>query len=92
MKPIALVAYPIMNSSLTNSIILDPFGGSGSTLIACEQSDRICYTIELDEKYCDVIVKRYIEQVGTDQDVYVIRDKEKVPYSAVAISADDEDQ
>lgn len=74
MKPVPLIAYPIMNSSLTNSIVLDPFGGSGSTLIAAEQTDRICYTIELDEKYCDVIVKRYIEQVGSDEDVYVIRD------------------
>jgi DNA modification methylase len=74
MKPIPLLAYPIMNSSLTNSIVLDPFGGSGSTLIACEQSGRICYTAELDEKFCDVIVKRYIEQVGTSENVTVIRD------------------
>ena len=64
MKPIPLLAYPIMNSSMSNSVVLDPFGGSGSTLIACEQTDRICYTVELDEKFCDVIVKRYIEQVG----------------------------
>lgn len=90
MKPITLVAYPIMNSSLTNSIILDPFGGSGSTLIACEQTDRICYTIELDEKYCDVIVKRYIEQVGTETDVYLIRDNAKIPYSSLAQSSEDE--
>lgn len=74
MKPIALLAYPIMNSSLTNCIVLDPFGGSGSTLIACEQSDRICFTIELDEKYCDVIVKRYIEQTGNADGVSVMRD------------------
>ena len=74
MKPIALLAYPIMNSSLTNCIVLDPFGGSGSTLIACEQSDRICFTIELDEKYCDVIVKRYIEQAGNADGVSVMRD------------------
>lgn len=73
MKPIALLAYPIMNSSLTNCIVLDPFGGSGSTLIACEQSDRICFTIELDEKYCDVIVKRYIEQTGNADGVSVMR-------------------
>jgi DNA modification methylase len=80
-----------MNSSLTNSIVLDPFGGSGSTLIACEQTDRICYTIELDEKYCDVIVKRYIEQVGTDKDVYVIREKEKIPFNVAATSTDELD-
>ena len=91
MKPIALIAYPIMNSSLTNSIVLDPFGGSGSTLIACEQTDRICYTIELDEKYCDVIVKRYIEQVGTDKEVYVIREKEKIPFNVAATSSDELD-
>ena len=74
MKPIPLLAYPIMNSSMTNSIVLDPFGGSGSTLIACEQTNRICRTIELDEKFCDGIVKRYIEQVGGAEKVSVIRD------------------
>ena len=74
MKPVPLLAYPIVNSSMTGCIVLDPFGGSGSTLIACEQTDRICFTVELDEKYCDVIVKRYIEQTGTDNDVYIIRD------------------
>lgn len=74
MKPIPLLAYPIMNSSMANSLVLDPFGGSGSTLIACEQTNRICYTIELDEKFCDVIVKRYIEQVGSAANVTVVRD------------------
>lgn len=86
MKPIALIAYPIMNSSLTNSIVLDPFGGSGSTLIASEQTDRICYMIELDEKFCDVIAKRYIEQVGTDEDVYIIRNNKKIAYSELEVS------
>lgn len=86
MKPVPLIAYPITNSSLTNSIVLDPFGGSGSTLIAAEQTDRICYTIELDEKYCDVIVKRYIEQVGSDEDVYVIRDNQKISYNELEVS------
>lgn len=81
MKPVPLLAYPIRNSSMVNSVVLDPFVGSGSTLIACEQTDRICLTIELDEKFCDVIVKRYIEQVGTDDGVYVVRDGRKIPYS-----------
>lgn len=81
MKPVPLLAYPIRNSSMANSVVLDPFGGSGSTLIACEQTDRICLTIELDEKFCDVIVKRYIEQVGSDDGVYVVRDGRKIPYS-----------
>jgi DNA methylase N-4/N-6 domain-containing protein len=83
MKPVALLAYPITNSSMSNTLILDPFGGSGSTLIACEQTDRSCYTIELDEKFCDVIVKRYIEQVGTNKDVSVLRDGKEYLYSEV---------
>ena len=74
MKPVALVAYPIMNSSMTGCLVLDPFGGSGSTLIACEQTGRICYTVELDEKFCDVIVKRFIDQVGSAEGVTVQRD------------------
>jgi DNA modification methylase len=86
MKPIALLAYPIMNSSLTNCIVLDPFGGSGSTLIACEQSDRICFTIELDEKYCDVIVKRYIEQAGNADGVSVMRDGVSIKYAELAVN------
>lgn len=83
MKPIPLLAYPITNSSMSNTLILDPFGGSGSTLIACEQTDRSCYTIELDEKFCDVIVKRYIEQVGSDKDISVLRNGKKYSYSEV---------
>ena len=59
---------------MSNAIVLDPFGGSGSTLITCEQTDRVCRTIELDEKFCDVIVKRYIEQVGKADDVSLLRD------------------
>ena len=83
MKPVQLIAYPVLNSSMTGSIILDPFGGSGSTLIACEQTDRVCFMVELDEKYCDVIVKRYIEQVGTNESVYLIRDGKKLRFSDV---------
>lgn len=84
MKPVALCAYPITNSSMSNCIVLDPFGGSGSTLIACEQTNRICHTVELDGKYTDVIVKRYIEQVGTDEEVFLIRDGQKIKYKEVA--------
>ena len=74
MKPIPLLCYPITNSTMSNTLVLDPFGGSGSTLIACEQTDRSCVTIELDEKFCDVIVNRYIELVGTAENVSVLRD------------------
>lgn len=88
MKPVPLLAYPIMNSSMSNTLVLDPFGGSGSTLIACEQSDRSCYTIELDEKFCDVIVKRYIEQVSSVDKVSVQRDGLLYTYAEVAVSED----
>ena len=85
MKPIPLLAYPIMNSTMTNGVVLDPFGGSGSTLIACEQTDRVCCTVELDEKFCDVIVKRYIEQVGTADGVSVQRDGLTYKYSELEV-------
>ena len=86
MKPIPLLAYPIQNSSMSNTLVLDPFGGSGSTLIACEQTDRDCYTIELDEKYCDVIVKRYIEQVGSADGVSVERDGKTYTFAELEVA------
>lgn len=84
MKPVPLIAYPIMNSSMINCIVLDPFGGSGSTLIACEQTGRICHTIELDEKYCDVIVNRYQEQIGSSDGISVIREGQTYSYAEIA--------
>ena len=80
MKPIQLMAYPIRNSSMTNGIVLDPFLGSGSTLIACEETDRCCRGIELDPKFVDVIVKRYIEASGKAEEVYVLRDGQKLSF------------
>ena len=68
MKPIALLAYLIKNSSRNGEIVLDPFGGSGSTLLACEQTGRVCYTVELDRHYCDVIRKRYWQFVNNGED------------------------
>ncbi|HMY80481.1 MAG TPA: site-specific DNA-methyltransferase, partial [Candidatus Absconditabacterales bacterium] len=59
MKPIDIITYPIINSSKQGDRVLDLFGGSGSTLIACEKTNRICYTMELDEKYAQVILERY---------------------------------
>ena len=64
MKPIALVSRALINSSKKGDVVLDTFGGSGSTLIACEQVERYCYTMELDPKYCDVIRKRYANLIG----------------------------
>lgn len=83
MKPVALMAYPIQNSCMSNCIVLDPFLGSGSTLIACEETGRICYGVELDEKYCDVIVKRYVEKTESGDQVFVLRDGEKIPYAQI---------
>ncbi len=64
MKPIDLLVYLIKNSSKENNLIVDLFGGSGSSLIAAEQSNRICYTMELDPRYCDVIIKRWETLTG----------------------------
>ena len=63
-KPLDLLGYPIGNSSQANAIVVDTFGGSGSTLMACEQMNRICYTMELDEKYASVILRRYVEDTN----------------------------
>ena len=63
MKPVALMAYPIQNSCMSNCIVLDPFLGSGSTLIACEQTNRVNCTMEFDPKYADVIRRRWAEFV-----------------------------
>ena len=63
-KPVALAAEAIDKTTKNNDKVLDLFGGSGSTLIACEQTNRICYMSELDEKYCDVIIKRYETLTG----------------------------
>ncbi len=82
MKPIQLMAYPIQNSSMRGTIVLDPFLGSGSTLIAADQTGRVCYGIELDEKFVDVIVKRYIEVTG-DTEVIVQRNHEVLTYNQV---------
>lgn len=64
MKPVELFAYQINNSSKEHDVVLDIFGGSGTTLIACEQLNRSCYTMELDPKYCDVIIKRWENLTG----------------------------
>ena len=80
-KPLDLLGYPIGNSSQANGIVIDTFGGSGSTLMACEQTGRICCTMELDEKYASVILRRYVEDTGDTDNVYVIRNGEKLMYS-----------
>lgn len=82
-KPLDLLAYPIGNSSHENAIVIDTFGGSGSTLMTCEKTNRICYTMELDEKYASVILRRYVEDTEDAENVFVIRNGEKIAYSDI---------
>ncbi len=82
-KPLDLLSYPISNSSQENAIVIDTFGGSGSTMMACEQTNRICCMMELDEKYASVILRRYVEDTRDSENVYVVRGGEKIPYSAL---------
>lgn len=82
-KPLDLLSYPIQNSSQENAIVLDTFGGSGSTLMACEFSNRICYTMELDEKYASVILRRYVDNTNDRENVYCIRNGERLEYKDI---------
>ena len=89
MKPVALMSYPIKNSTMTNGIILDPFLGSGSTMIACEETNRVCVGIELDPKFMDVIVARFrTAYPDKANDVYVIRDGQKLTFDEVTAEMD----
>jgi site-specific DNA-methyltransferase (adenine-specific) len=81
MKPIGLFDYQIKNNTKGDDIVLDLFSGSGTTIMACEQNGRIGYAMELDEKYVDVGVKRYIEYKDSDEDVFLLREGKKIPYS-----------
>ncbi len=83
MKPLDLLSYPIQNSTQENSIVLDPFGGSGSTLMACERMGRICYSMELDEKYASAILRRYVELTDKPEEVSVLREGKTYPYSSL---------
>jgi DNA modification methylase len=81
MKPLELVGKAISNSSRRHETILDLFGGSGSTMIAADQLDRKAYLMELDEKFIDVIVKRYIKHKESNENCYLIRNGERCPLS-----------
>lgn len=87
-KPLDLLAYLVGNSSQENAIVMDTFGGSGSTLMTCEQTNRICYTMELDEKYASVILRRYVEDTSDADNVYVIRDGKTFMYSELVKDVD----
>lgn len=80
-KPLDLLCYPITNSSQENSIVIDTFGGSGSTMMACEQTGRTCYMSELDPKYASVILRRYVEDFGNADQVTVERGGKTLTYT-----------
>ena len=82
-KPVPLIAYLIKQSTQTNGLVLDGFLGSASTLIACEELNRICYGIEIEPKFVDVAVKRYLNLVGSDEEINLLRDGKKYKYEDV---------
>lgn len=88
MKPVELVQRAIENSSKRGNFILDQFGGSGTTLIASENAGRTCFMMELDPKYVDVIVNRYINKMESSAEVYLLRDGKKIPYAEVEMDSE----
>ena len=82
-KPVPLIAYLIKQSTQTNGLVLDGFLGSASTLIACEELNRICYGIEIEPKFVDVAVKRYLNLVGSDEEINLLRDGKEYKYKDV---------
>ncbi len=85
MKPVGLLSKLIKNSSRRGDLVLDPFGGSGSTLIACESEGRKACAMEMDPFYCDQIVKRYVEFTARS-DVFLLRGGQKIPYAEAGLS------
>ena len=83
MKPLGLLGILMQNSSAKGDIVLDLFGGSGSTLITAEKLGRIAYMSELDPLYCDAIVKRYIQEKQNSEDVRIIRNNKEFTYNEI---------
>ena len=77
-KPVPLISYLMKNSSRPKDLVIDLFGGSGTTLIAAEETDRTCFTMEIDEKYASAIVRRYVKARGKTDDVFVVRGGEQI--------------
>ena len=90
MKPLPLIAYPMRNSSQENGIVLDLFGGSGSTLMAAEQLNRRAFVMELDPVYASAIIRRYVANRQSSEDVFVLRGEDKLPCSEVHAFAEEE--
>ena len=77
-KPVPLISYLMKNSSRPKDLVIDLFGGSGTTLIAAEETDRTCFTMEIDEKYASAIVRRYVNARGNTDDVFVVRGGDQI--------------
>lgn len=77
-KPVPLISYLMKNSSRPKDLVIDLFGGSGTTLIAAEETDRTCFTMEIDEKYASAIVRRYVKARGNTDDIFVVRGGEQI--------------
>ena len=87
-SPVPLIAYLVKQCTQTNGLVLDGFLGSASTLVACEQLDRICYGVELEPKFVDVAVRRYIQlKDGKTDDVYVVRDGQTIRFDELEVDA-----
>ena len=95
-KPVPLIAYLIRQCTMTNGLVLDGFLGSASTLIACEQIDRVCYGVELEKKFVDVAVNRFrqyaAEHSGTNSEIYCIRNGKQYSYEEILAQAPKEEQ
>ena len=76
-------AIPSGTPTQENAVVIDTFGGSGSTMMACEQMNRVCCMMELDEKYASVILRRAVENGIPPEDIFVERNGEQIPYSAL---------
>lgn len=87
MKPVRLFDYQIQNNTKEMDVVFDSFAGSGTSIIACEQNNRICYSLELDPRYVDVIVRRYRNLVGEEADITLMRDGETIKYSDLVDTA-----
>lgn len=83
MKPLGLLGILMQNSSAKGDIVLDLFGGSGSTLMTAERLDRTAYLVELDPVYCDAIVKRYIQEKQSSEEVIITRDNKEYKYNEI---------
>lgn len=82
-KPVKMLSEVLKDFSKENDVIVDLFGGSGSILIACEQLKRKCFMCELSPEYVDVIIQRYINFKGSDEDIFLIRNGERIPFKDV---------